>query len=148
MTKINREIIVPYSAAQMYQLVDNINAYPEFLPWCSHSSEVARSTDEVEATLNLAWGGISKSFTTRNRLHPYKMIAIHLVNGPFRHLEGYWQFEALSDEACKVQFSMEFDFAGALLSMAFTPIFEPIAKQLVDAFSARAKEVYAKPVLK
>ncbi len=142
MAIVSRSAIVPYTSAQMYQLVDNIERYPEFLPWCRSSEVLQRDDDEVRATLELARGGIQKSFTTLNRLQKNKMIEIRLVDGPFRHLEGFWRFEPLQDKACKVLLDMEFEFANKLLSIAIGPVFHQIANSLVDAFCERAQQVY------
>ena len=148
MTTVNRSALVPYKAAQMYELVDDINRYPEFLPWCGSAEEHERTAEEVQASLTLQWKGLHKSFTTRNRLHPHKMIEIRLVNGPFKHLEGFWRFTPLiehgSERGCKVQLSLEFEFINHLMSLAFSKVFEQISQQLVSAFSARAAQVYGK----
>lgn len=148
MTTVNRSAIVPYTSAQMYTLIDDIVHYPEFLPWCSHAQEHERTADEVQASLTLQWRGLHKSFTTRNRLQPNKMIEIRLVNGPFKHLEGFWQFVPLiehgAEQGCKVQLVLEFEFANHLMSLAFSKVFEQISQQLVSAFSDRAVEVYGK----
>jgi len=142
MTAITRHVIVPYTSTQMYQLVDDTLRYPEFLPWCASSKEEGRTEDEVMATLVLSFKGIHKSFTTRNRLQPHKMIEIQLVNGPFKHLHGFWSFEPLGDGGCKVSCSLEFEFNAHFLSFAFAKIFEHIASSLVDAFSKRAVAIY------
>jgi len=142
MTIITRQAIVPYTPAQMYHLVDNMLAYPEFLPWCASSKEEERTEDAVVATLVLSFKGIQKSFTTRNLLQPYKMIELHLVNGPFKHLHGCWTFEPLGESGCKIACSLEFEFSGHLLSMAFGKLFEPIAANLVNAFTQRAVVLY------
>lgn len=144
MTTINRSAIVPYSAAQMYALVDDIPRYSEFLPWCARSEELSRTADMVEGTLTLQWSGLSKNFTTRNLLQQDKMIEIRLVDGPFKHLEGFWQFTTLGEEGCKVQLALEFEFANHFISLAFSKIFEQISQELVQAFCARAVEIYGK----
>jgi len=142
MPDISRSEIVPYSAAQMYELVDAIEKYPEFLPWCSSAKEHSRDEDEVHATLELSKGVIRKTFTTCNRIQHHKMIEIRLVNGPFEHLEGLWRFDDLEDGQSKVCLDMEFRFAGRLISMAFGPVFHQIANRLVGAFTERAVDVY------
>jgi ribosome-associated toxin RatA of RatAB toxin-antitoxin module len=148
MTTVNRTSIVPYSAAQMYALVDDIAKYPEFLPWCTAAEEHERTENEVQATLTLSWSGMHKSFTTRNRLQLHKMIEVRLVNGPFKHLEGFWKFtslvEAGVERGCKVELSLEFEFVNQLFSLAFSKVFEQISQQLVGAFSARAVAIYGK----
>ena len=144
MTTVNRSAIVPYSAAQMYALVDNIARYPEFLPWCAAAQEISRTPDAVQAMLTLQWKGFSKNFTTRNLLQPHKMMEIRLVDGPFKHLEGFWQFTPLGDQGSKVQLALEFEFSNHLISLAFSKVFEQISLQLVQAFCTRAVDVYGK----
>ena len=142
MTSIKRNALVSYSARQMFELVNTIEDYPHFLPWCSASHILTRTDTMVEATLAISWKGMSKSFTTRNVLHPYDHTEIALVDGPFKRLEGKWTFIALDGEACKVCLDLDFEFAGGLMDMFFQPIFNQIANSLVDAFCKRAVEVY------
>lgn len=143
MTTISKNALVHYSAAEMYALVNDIESYSQFLPWCRSSRVLSRQPDEVRATLELARGGIQKSFTTLNRMQANKMIEIRLVVGPFRHLNGFWRFESLSEQASKVSLDMDFEFAP-LLDLVLGPVFHPIANSLVDAFHQRAVSVYGK----
>ena len=138
---IQESLEVPYNVAEMYELVNDIEAYSDFLPWCTESKIVKQDEDNIQAKLTLRGGGFSKSFTTSNRLQQNKMIEISLINGPFRHLEGFWAFEP-TKKGCKVRLNLEFEFASHLLAFAFSPVFEQIAKSLIQAFSARAKQVY------
>jgi ribosome-associated toxin RatA of RatAB toxin-antitoxin module len=142
MTTIHKSALVPYSAEQMYTLVDDIPAYPEFLPWCSGSKEINRGENEVEASLDIAHSGVHKSFTTRNHLEINKTIEMQLVKGPFKHLNGIWRFEPLGDAGSKVMLDLEFEFSNKLLGMTFGPLFSKIASSLVDAFIQRAQKVY------
>ena len=142
MRTVNRSALVPYSAAEMYALVDNIEAYPDFLPWCAAAKIHSRSADVVEATLDIRRAGIHKSFRTRNRVTLDERIDISLVRGPFRHLSGSWRFEALDERACKVSLQLEFDFEHAIASLFFGRVFEEISRSLVDAFTRRADDVY------
>ena len=144
MTTISRNALVAYSATEMYQLVDDIPAYPQFLPWCKASEEISRDADEVTARLDLSHSGLQKSFTTKNRLQVDKMIEMRLVEGPFKHLQGFWRFEALGEKACKVSLDMEFEFSNRLVGMAMGPIFSQAANTLVDAFCKRAEDVHGK----
>ncbi len=144
MTTISRSALVPFTPAEMYALVDDIEAYPRFLPWCRSAEVIARSADEVRAMLELSKGGVHRSFTTHNRMQPDKLIEIRLVDGPFRHLNGFWRFEALGDEGCRVSLDMDFEFANALLDMMIAPVFNPIVNSLVDAFHERARAVYVR----
>ncbi len=142
MPTINRSALVPYSPAEMYALVNEVETYPEFLPWCKSSRVLSRDEDEVRASLDLARGGFEKSFTTCNRLQKNKMIEMRLVEGPFRHLDGFWRFETLGEHACKVSLDMDFEFANKLVGMAMGPIFNQITNTLVDSFCKRAIDVY------
>ncbi len=142
MRTVNRNALVPYSAAEMYVLVDNIEAYPEFLPWCAAAEVHKRSGDIVEATLEIRRAGVHKSFMTRNRVRANERIDIALVRGPFRQLAGGWRFEALDERACKVSLQLEFDFEHTIASLFFGRVFEQISTSLVDAFTRRADDVY------
>lgn len=142
MTVIQRNALVSYTPRQMFELVNHIEEYPRFLPWCSESTVLYRDAEFVEARLNIAWSGIHKSFTTRNQLHPFNRIDIVLVEGPFRHLAGYWSFLELGEEGCKINLELEFEFSMSIFDRIFQPIFSHIANSLVDAFCKRAVEVY------
>lgn len=144
MTTISKSALVAYSASQMYALVDDIDAYAEFLPWCAGSRVLSRNEHEVRGVIELARGGVQKSFTTCNRLQKNKMIEIRLVEGPFKHLEGFWRFHPLTDENCKVSLDMDFEFSNRLVSLVFGPVFNQITNTLVDAFCKRAVDVYGK----
>tara|TARA_Y100000588_G_C13750912_1_gene709722 strand:- start:28 stop:462 length:435 start_codon:yes stop_codon:yes gene_type:complete len=141
MTTVKRSRVVPYSCEQMYDLVNEVERYGEFLPYFSQSEVHHRDDDEVQATLVVIAAGMSKSFTTRNRLQKNKMIEIRLVDGPFSHLEGFWRFDDVP-EGCQISFDLEFDFAGRMLSMLIGPVFEQVSNKMVDAFCDRAKDVY------
>lgn len=142
MNTLKKNALVPYSTHQMFALVDGIEEYPRFLPWCSNSTIISRSDTEVVASLEVNWKGVRKSFTTRNVMHPYDRIEINLVDGPLKHMEGIWVFQALNDQACKVHLDLEFEFAGGFIDMLFQPVFQHIANTLVDAFCKRAVDLY------
>ncbi|MFN7097469.1 MAG: type II toxin-antitoxin system RatA family toxin [Gammaproteobacteria bacterium] len=144
MTVIKRSKVVAHSAEQMFDLVNDIKNYPEFLPWCTRSEVLSSDEDEIKAELTLSKGGLEKSFTTCNRLQKNKMIEVRLVSGPFKQLEGFWQFDALDENSCKVSLDLEFEFSNFLVGMALGPIFNQITNSLVDAFCDRAVELYAK----
>lgn len=145
MTIIKRNALVSYSPRQMFELVNMIEDYPRFLPWCRESHILSRDDQQVEATLEIVWSGIHKSFTTRNYLYPYEKIEMILIKGPFRHLTGLWSFNALGDVGCKVNMELEFELAGGMMDKVFQPVFNHIANSLVDAFCKRAVEVYGNP---
>lgn len=144
MTTINKSALVAYSAARMYALVNDIDAYAEFLPWCRSSTVLSRDVDVIRATIMIAHGSLNKSFTTSNRLQRDKMIEMRLEEGPFKRLEGFWRFDVLGEQACKVSLDLEFEFNNRLVGLAMGPIFSQIANSLVDAFSKRAVDVYGK----
>jgi ribosome-associated toxin RatA of RatAB toxin-antitoxin module len=128
----------------MFVLVDDIEAYPEFLPWCNDAEVHSRSDGVVEATLELHKGSVSKHFTTRNRLVQFESISIELLGGPFRHLSGGWQFKALNEQGCKVTLDLEFEFSSLIVDMMFGAYFEDTCSSLVEAFTQRAAEVFGK----
>jgi ribosome-associated toxin RatA of RatAB toxin-antitoxin module len=128
----------------MFALVNDIESYPRFLPWCRSTQILSRTDDEVRASIEMAKGALHKSFTTCNRLQHNKMIEIRLIEGPFQRLEGYWRFQCLDVQACKISLDMEFEFANTLLSVAVGPVFNQIANSLVDAFCNRAVQVYGR----
>lgn len=142
MPTISRNALVPYNAADMYALVDDIESYPQFLPWCRSARVLARDEDEVRASIEISRSGLNKTFTTLNRLQKHKMIEIRLVEGPFRHLEGFWRFEQLREDACKVCLDMDFEFSSRIMGMMIGPVFSQIAGSMVDAFVARANDLY------
>lgn len=144
MPTINKQALVPYSAREMFDLVDDVEAYADFLPWCRSSQVLSRDDEVVRATIEIAHGALHKSFTTQNRLQAGKMIEMRLVEGPFRRLEGFWRFDTLGEQACKVRLDLEFEFSSRLISMALNPIFSQISNSLVDAFGKRAEQVYGK----
>ena len=144
MATVKKSALVLYSAAEMYALVGDIETYPQFLPWCRSTTILSRNEDEVRATIEMAKGGVHKSFTTCNRMQRHKMIDIRLLEGPFKRLEGYWRFEPLRADASKVSLDMEFEFANQLLRVAVEPVFKQIANSLVDAFCKRAVDLYGK----
>lgn len=144
MRRVQRSALVPYSSREMFLLVDDIEQYPDFLPWCNDATVLSRVGEVVEATLELHRGSLSKHFTTRNTLNPHSSIDIALVGGPFRHLEGGWQFLDLDATGCKVSLDMEFEFESMLVDMMFGGFFEQTCNSLVDAFNRRAVSVFGK----
>lgn len=142
MTSISRKALVPYTPAEMYALVEDIEVYPRFLPWCSNTRVFYRDGDQVKATISIKKRGINFSFATNNRLQRNKMIEMRLLEGPFRHLHGFWRFEALRESACRVSLDLEFELSNRLLRLTITPIFNQITNSLVDAFAKRARDIY------
>lgn len=128
----------------MFDLVNDVEAYPEFLPWCRQSRVLESSDNQMRAEVGMSLAGISRSFTTRNTLQRPERIMLHLVDGPFRHLEGEWQFIALREDACRVTLDLTFEVSNRLFGMALTPAFEKVGNSLVDAFSRRADALYGR----
>ena len=143
MPQISRSALVPFSAEQMYQLVNDVHSYPDFLPGCTGSRVLNATSNEMTAAVDVAKAGISKTFTTRNTLLDNQSINMQLVDGPFRKLMGGWQFTPLSEEACKVELHTDFEFTNKLIELAFGKVFKELAGSMVQAFTQRAKEVYS-----
>lgn len=139
---IERSALVPYSAEQMFSLVDDIALYPEFMEGCVGSEELLRTDAVVEARLDLKKSKIKQSFVTRNKLFPSHRIEMTLVEGPFRVLEGVWQFEQLGDLGCKVSLHLSFEFKNKILDLTVSPWFESIGGTLVGSICKRADSLY------
>jgi ribosome-associated toxin RatA of RatAB toxin-antitoxin module len=142
MPQVNKSALVPFSAAQMYKLVADIDEYQDFLPWCGHSEVLSHVDDVVVGTVTIAKGGVNKSFTTENHQQANETIEVKLVDGPFKKLEGYWRFDALKEDACKVSLDLEYEFSSKILGMVVGPVFNQVANTMVDSFVKQAKVVY------
>ena len=142
MVSIARSALVEYSAQQMFDLINDIEAYPQFMSGCLDAVIIEQSDEVVEARLTLGKSGFQQSFVTRNTLTPPNTMLMHFVEGPFSTFEGRWQFDALSEQACKVSLHLEFEFASPILAMTLGSWFEKKANQQVDALCQRADEVY------
>ena len=144
MATIEKSALVHHTAEDMFALVDDVSSYAEFLPWCGGSQELSRDNDEVKASVQIAHSGLNKTFTTLNRLQKNKVIEMSLVDGPFKHLHGFWRFDALSEDACKISLDLEYEFSNRLIGMALGPLFSQIANTLVDSFCQRAEVIYGR----
>jgi ribosome-associated toxin RatA of RatAB toxin-antitoxin module len=144
MTVVQKSALVKFSAKQMFDLVNDIESYPKFLPWCSASRILKREGDIVEAELTISKGGFKKSFSTRNRIDQGGQITVSLLEGPFTYLEGVWTFMPLREDASKISLDLEFEMPGVLASLAFGTVFHQICNTMVTSFIERAKMVYAK----
>ena len=142
MTVVEKSALVKFSALQMFDLVNDIEAYPKFLPWCSGSRIIKRGDGYVEAELLISKGGFNKAFSTRNRLDNNEKIVVSLLDGPFSYLEGAWSFLPLREDASKISLNLEFEMSGKLANLAFGAVFNQICNTMVSAFTQRAKEVY------
>ena len=143
MKRIARSAIVEHSAAELYALVEQIEAYPEFLPWCRRARVHERSTPEkTRATLEVGLKGVTQSFSTENFNRPGEAIDMRLVAGPFRRFRAGWKFTRLGAHAAKIEFEMAYEFGSPALARLLEPLFQHIADTMVDAFSRRAGVVY------
>jgi len=133
---------VPYSAEQMYQLVNQVDDYPKFLNWCSDASILKQTSDQIIASVEINKSGFNQSFTTINTLTHNQRIDMKLKEGMFKQLNGAWVFTKLNDQACKIELSLNFSFSSKILDLAISPIFTSIANSQLEAFVARAKVVY------
>ena len=145
MKTVHKSVLIWYSAAEMFALVIDVARYPQFLPWCDHSSVSEQDASGMTATVGLSIAGLKQSFTTRNTHIQDRQVHLLLVKGPFSKLDGQWNFTpvgAAGERACKVEFSLRYDFNNAALAALIGPVFEKIAGSLVDAFVKRAGQVY------
>jgi ribosome-associated toxin RatA of RatAB toxin-antitoxin module len=141
MREVCRSAIVAQSQSRMYALLNDIESYPQFVPWCTHSRVESRSGREIVATLGVRRGPLRAEFTTRNALEPESRIRMHLLRGPFRLLQGEWVLTPLETGGCRIELSMRFAFASSIAGALFEPFFEQTAGALVDAFVQRARSV-------
>lgn len=143
MKRIARSAIVEHSAGQVFALVEDVEAYPSFLPWCRAAEVRERGARGMVAKLTVGVAGLKQSFTTRNESRPPSGIDMRLVEGPFQSFSAAWRFHELSAHACRIEFSMEYEFASRTLARMLEPLFDKIADTMVDAFARRANQVYA-----
>lgn len=142
MNVVQKTVLVMHSAEQMYALVDAVEDYPQFLPWCGGVDLLERTDAKTSATLHINYHGIKQHFTTiNNKTFPHSML-IQLKDGPFKHLDGSWQFIALRADACKIEFKLNYEFANGFLEKIIAPVFSHIANTFVDGFVARADKIY------
>jgi ribosome-associated toxin RatA of RatAB toxin-antitoxin module len=143
MRRVKKSVLVPFSADAMFDLVDRIERYPEFLPWCDGARTLETRDDGKTARVDIDFHGVRAHFTTDNVNRPGESIVVTLKDGPFRHLHGEWRFHALSADACKVEFEIAYEFATHLLESVVGAVFNHIANTLIDAFVHRAESIYA-----
>lgn len=143
MNKVEKTVLVMHSAEQMFTLVDAVEDYPKFLPWCGGVDLHERTETSTSATLHINYHGLKQNFTTQNhKIFPHSM-EIKLKNGPFKHLEGDWRFIELRPDACKIEFRLNYEFANVFLEKMIAPVFGHIANTFVDGFVARADKIYS-----
>ena len=142
MHKVDRSVLVPYTPAQMFDLVADVDNYPAFMPWCGGAEVLSRDEQGMVASVTIAFAGMRQQFTTKNT-HDYpNRIDLELVDGPFSSLAGHWQFQALGDEGCKVLFTMEYAFSSRTLEKLVGPVFNRVASSFIDSFTRRAQDCY------
>jgi ribosome-associated toxin RatA of RatAB toxin-antitoxin module len=142
MASAQKTVLVPYSAVQMFELVERIEDYPQFLPWCGGTTILERTSAETLARIDINYHGVKAHFTTANRNRPYEKILIKLRDGPFRRLDGTWRFRSLAPDGCKVELELYYEFATPVLARLIGPVFSHIANTFIDAFVRRAETVY------
>jgi ribosome-associated toxin RatA of RatAB toxin-antitoxin module len=145
MKTVNKSVLIWYSPQEMYALVTDVAAYPKFLPWCDQARVIEEDAQGVTAEIGIAFSGIHQKFTTRNEHQAGQGVRMQLVNGPFSHLQGQWNFSPVGagdQRACKVELSLNYGFSNAILAKLIGPVFDKIAGSLVDAFVKRAEQVY------
>lgn len=146
MSDVVKSVLVPYTPAEMFVLVDHVEDYPQFLPWCGRTELHERNDEVTEATLHIDYHRLRQSFTTRNqKLAPHEM-HIRLKSGPFRRMDGGWRFHPLGEPdaivGCKIEFKLHYEFANSAFDALLSPVFGYIAGSLVDSFIQRAEQVY------
>lgn len=142
MNVVHKTVLVTHSAKQMFTLVDAVEDYPKFLPWCGGVDLHERSEASTSATLHIHYHGLKQQFSTQNtKVFPHNM-SIQLKDGPFKHLDGSWQFIELGENACKIEFRLNYEFANSFLEKLISPVFNHIAATFVDGFVARADKIY------
>jgi ribosome-associated toxin RatA of RatAB toxin-antitoxin module len=142
MREVNRSVLVEFTASQMFSLVDAVEDYPDFLPWCGGTTLHHRDENTTKATIRIDYHGIQQSFTTENVKRVPREMLIKLVEGPFRSLDGSWRFGDLGGRGCKIEFTLRYEFAGRILEKLAGPVFQHIADTLIEAFVTRAQQVY------
>lgn len=142
MQVVEKSVLVAHTPAQMFALVDGIEHYSRFLPWCGKAEVLSREGDQVVASLHIDYLKVKQHFTTRNTNQADEAILMELVDGPFEHLEGRWHFKPLGEIGCKVEFRLSYQFSSKILEMIIGPVFGHISGTLVDAFIKEADKVY------
>jgi ribosome-associated toxin RatA of RatAB toxin-antitoxin module len=142
MAVVHKTVLVGFSAEQMFALVDRVEDYPKFLPWCGGVEVRERKEDSLVATLMINFHGVKQSFTTQNINNRPVAMKMKLLEGPFRQLEGNWTFRSLREDACKIDFDLQYEFSSRILEQIIGPVFNMIANSFVDSFCKRAETVY------
>ena len=144
MHKVTKSVLLPYAAEQMFALVDDVEAYPQFLPWCGGAKVLERDANGTTARVDIDYHGVKAHFTTYNVTDRPEKILVTLRDGPFKHLHGEWRFRALAEDASKVEFELAYEFTTTLIEAIVGPVFNHIASSFIDAFVRRAEKLHAK----
>jgi ribosome-associated toxin RatA of RatAB toxin-antitoxin module len=142
MPKVHKTVLLPYTAEQMYELVEKVEDYPQFLPWCGGATVHSRTDSNMEASIVIAFKGLHQTFRTHNQNTRPHLMLMEFKNGPFRYLKGSWRFESVGDSGVKVMFDLDYEFSSKLFSLAIGPVFNVIAQTFIDGFVSRAKVIY------
>ena len=142
MAMVEKSVLIGRSAQQMFNLVDHVEDYPRFLPWCSQTRVEFRDEKKTVATLHISYLSVKSHFTTDNEKEFPLRMGLRLVDGPFRRLEGLWRFKPLAENACKIEFQLSYEFSSKIFEKIIGPVFSQITNTFVDAFVKRADEVY------
>jgi ribosome-associated toxin RatA of RatAB toxin-antitoxin module len=145
MKSVHKSVLIWYSAEEMFNLVTDVDQYPQFLPWCDHAKVITVSPEGMQAEVGIAMGAVKQTFTTQNTHVTGRQVAMKLINGPFSKLEGKWDFTPVGDSAqraCKTELHLKYGFDNAVLAALVGPVFDKIAASMVDAFVKRADQVY------
>lgn len=142
MPEVNQSVLVDYTPEQMFALIDGVEDYPKFLPWCGSTKLLHRDASTTRATISIDYRGIRRSFTTENTKREPVEMTIRLIEGPFSRLDGGWLLTRLGDRGCKIEFKLHYEFAGRLLDRLISPVFRHISSTLVEAFVSRAGQIY------
>lgn len=142
MAQVEKSVLIERTPAQMFALVDTVEDYPKFLPWCSGADLKQRTATLTAATLHINYHGIKAHFSTENAKEEPRLMEIRLTEGPFTHMDGEWRFTPLGETACKVEFRLHYGFASHILEKALGPVFNHIASTFVDSFVKRAQKVH------
>ena len=142
MAVIKKSAVVPFTCEEMYKLVNDVEAYPSYLPWCSDAQVLEQSDERLSASVSMAVGRVKQSFSTENIMQPGKRIEVRLLSGPFKYLNGYWHFEVAGERSCRISLQMNFEFKSRLLKLALDKVFNRIMLSLIEAFTERAHQLY------
>lgn len=143
MASVEKSVLVHFPAQQMFDLVRKVEDYPQFLPWCGAGHRDTQGNDTDRATVEIAFKGVKQAFTTENIMEVPSAIHMRLIDGPFQQLQGEWRFKALTDQACKVEFRLDYEFSSKMLEQLVGPVFHSIANRFVDSFIKRAEVLHS-----